>query len=370
MRFGLIMELSVPRPWAPNSEQEVYFNALEQIRLAEGLGFDQVWCVEHHFLEEYSHSSCPEMFLTAAAMQTKTMRLGFGIATCLPQMSHPARIAEKTAFLDVLSGGRVDVGTGRSSTWNELGGFRVNVDDTKKYWDEYVRVLPKMWTQERFSYEGFSFSMPERAILPKPIQKPHPPLWVAVTSPGTEFDAAKYGLGCLTLSMGDVGANAPRFDAYRKAIKNCEPVGEFVNEQVAAVSFMYCHEDNNIAVARGSQLVRGFGSTAAQTVEIKQAVPSSNYSALGLLGQLRADPDSPAAAKGLSDGLCIGAPNQIISTVKRWEAAGVDSLCFILNYLELIQQPRVLESLKLFGKEVIPKFQSHNRTLGATGVAA
>src|SRR5439155_20965300 len=152
MKFGLFYELSVPRPWTRESERTVYENAIEQVKLADELGFDQVWAVEHHFLEEYSHCSSPEIFLTAAAVQTKRIRLGFGIQVCVPQFHHPIRIAEKAAFLDVISGGRVEVGTGRSSTWVELGGFGANPDDTKKTWDEYVRILPKMWSQERSSY--------------------------------------------------------------------------------------------------------------------------------------------------------------------------------------------------------------------------
>src|SRR5690606_29378285 len=130
------------------------------------------------------------MFLTAVARATKDIRVGFGIGTCVPAMHSPIRWAEKAAFLDLLSNGRVEFGTGRSSTWNELGGFNANVDDTKRSWDEYCRVIPRMWTEERFSYEGTYFSMPERCILPKPMQQPHPPMWVAVTAPGTEFDAA------------------------------------------------------------------------------------------------------------------------------------------------------------------------------------
>ena len=195
MKFGIFYEISVPRPWDREAEKRVFDNCLEQVALADELGFDTVWAVEHHFLEEYSHCSAPEIFLTACAMRTKKMRVGHGIVVCVPEFNHPIKIAERTATLDIISGGRLEVGTGRSATWNELGGFRANPDETKKTWDEFVRCLPKMWTQERFSYQGRSWSMPERAIIPKPYQKPHPPMWVAVTSPGTEIDAAERGLG-------------------------------------------------------------------------------------------------------------------------------------------------------------------------------
>ena len=115
-------------------------------------------------------------------------------------------------MLDLLSGGRLEVGTGRSATWTELGGFRTHPDNTKKSWDEFVRCLPKMWTTETFSYEGEFWSMPPRTIVPKPYQKPHPPLWVAVTSAGTELDAADRGLGSgIALAVSGPSGNPSRF---------------------------------------------------------------------------------------------------------------------------------------------------------------
>src|SRR5213082_964972 len=215
MKFGIFYELSVPRPWERESERQVYANALEQVRLADELGFDYVWAVEHHFLEEYSHCSAPDLFLTACAMQTKRIRVGHGIVACVPEYQSPIRVAERAAVLDILSGGRVELGTGRSATWTELGGFRANADDTKKTWDEFVRVIPKMWTQERFSWEGRAFSMPERNVLPKPLQQPHPPMWVAVTSPGTELDAGERGLGALGLNFGGFAAQERSTAGYK-----------------------------------------------------------------------------------------------------------------------------------------------------------
>ena len=160
MKFGIFYEISVPRPWGPTTEYEVYQNCLEQVRLADELGFDQVWAVEHHFLEEYSHCSAPEIFLTACAMQTKNIRIGRGIVVCVPQFNNPIKAAEVAATMDLVSGGRLEFGTGRSATWTELGGFGADPDETKKTWDEWTRIIPKMWMQERFGYEGRAFSMP------------------------------------------------------------------------------------------------------------------------------------------------------------------------------------------------------------------
>ena len=258
MKFGIFFELSVPRPFTPGAERLVFENALAQARLADELGFDLAWAVEHHFLEEYSHCSSPELFLTAVAMQTQRIRVGHGAVVCVPEMNHPIRVAERAATLDILSGGRLEFGTARSSTWTELGGFQANPDDTKQQWDEYVRVLPRMWTEERLSYSGSCFSMPERAVLPKPLQKPHPPMWVTVTSPGTELDAAERGIGALGVAAASFAEQERRTRAYHERIANCNPVGA-VNDQVATLNFLYCHEDLDQAAAQGMQMLGTFG---------------------------------------------------------------------------------------------------------------
>ncbi|RIK87424.1 MAG: hypothetical protein DCC67_01785 [Planctomycetota bacterium] len=152
-------------------------------------------------------------------------------------------------------------------------GFSANVDETKKTWDEWVRILPKMWTQERFSYQGRAFSMPERAIIPKPVQKPHPPMWVAVTSPGTELDAADRGMGSLGLTFGGFREQEAKIKEYRRRIKVCEPAGAFVNEQVNTVNFLFCHEDLKYGVKTGQRLSGTFNYLAAQLLPAREAMP-------------------------------------------------------------------------------------------------
>ncbi|SEH19175.1 Flavin-dependent oxidoreductase, luciferase family (includes alkanesulfonate monooxygenase SsuD and methylene tetrahydromethanopterin reductase) [Sphingopyxis sp. YR583] len=356
MKFGIFHELSVPRPFTRFAERDVFHNALEQTRFVDEAGFNSVWCVEHHFLEEYSHSSCPDMFLAACAAQTKNLRLGFGIATCVPEMHHPARLAERGAFLDVLSNGRAEVGTGRSSTWNELGGFKADPAQTKMMWDEYLHLLPRMWMEERLSFKGQFVDFPERSVLPKPIQDPHPPLWVAVTAPGTELDAADRGIGCLLVSAGNIQKNAPRFAAYRERIKTCRPAGAFVNNKIAAVNWLFCHEDGAYAAKAMDLMLRSFSSMAGQTVELSQAYPNNAYGAIGLLGQLRGDP-SDEAAKAVPDGLCGGTPSDIIAIIEEWKSVGVDEIIFMLNSREAIPQAEVMASLDLFKRKVLPHFQ-------------
>src|ERR1700723_2542153 len=126
MKFGVFYEHQLPRPWNANSEYELFQNSLAQVELADRLGFDYLWEVEHHFLEEYSHSSAPEVFLAAASQRTERIRLGPGIVNLMPNVNHPARVAERVSTLDLVSGGRVDLGTGESSSAAELGGFLVD----------------------------------------------------------------------------------------------------------------------------------------------------------------------------------------------------------------------------------------------------
>jgi alkanesulfonate monooxygenase SsuD/methylene tetrahydromethanopterin reductase-like flavin-dependent oxidoreductase (luciferase family) len=369
MKFGLFFELSVPRPWNRDSDKVVYERALEQAALAEELGFDQVWAVEHHFLEEYSHCPAPEIFLTACAMRTSRIRVGHGIVVCVPEFSHPVRIAERAAVLDIISNGRLEMGTGRSATWTELGGFRANPDETKKTWDEIVHCLPKMWTQETFAYEGRSFSMPPRAILPKPYQKPHPPLWVAVSSPGTEIDAAERGLGCLGITFGSFKEQEEKLTTYRRVIRDCEPVGEFVNEQVSTVNFLYCHREDEEGIRGGKSLLGAFGYAASRFITIKEGFPTRSYLTQGLLATLRQEAGGPGDDRGVPEGLAMGNPERVLRACKKWESVGVDRINFLLNALEVIPQEKVLQSLTLFAQEVMPHFRNH-RDMAAASAAA
>jgi alkanesulfonate monooxygenase SsuD/methylene tetrahydromethanopterin reductase-like flavin-dependent oxidoreductase (luciferase family) len=356
MRFGIFFELSVPRPFTPQRERLVFEHALEQARLADALGFECAWAVEHHFLEEYSHCSAPELFLTAIAMQTRRIRLGHGAVVCVPQINHPIRVAERAAFLDLLSGGRLEFGTARSSTWTEIGGFGACADDTKKDWDEYVRVLPRMWTQETFSHRGRSFSMPERAVLPRPLQQPHPPLWVTVTSPGTELDAAERGLGCLGVATASFAEQERRTREYQRRIRVCEPVGAAVNDRVATLNFLYCHEDAEVAAERGLRFLGTFGLLNAHLLFTREVYPTSAYASLANLAPAPARADGPGDRLAVPEGMCLGDPQQIVAAVKRWESIGVDQINFLLNAAEVLPQQEVLDSLRLFAREVMPAF--------------
>ena len=358
MKFGIFHELSVGKPWHAKSEHEVYHNALEQIVIADELGFDQTWAVEHHFLEEYSHCSAPEVFLAAAAARTKKIRIGQGISVVLPPFNHPIRAAERAAALDIISNGRLEFGTGRSATWTELGGFRCDPDLTKEMWDESVHAIPKMWTEETFSWDGKFFKTPPRKVLPKPVQKPHPPLWVAVSSPETAVQAAERGIGCLGVSIGSPKEYEKRVKDYRRTIKNCEPVGEFVNDQVNGVTFLYVDETDEQASVWGSKLAYSFAHLAAHLVGIGSVYPTPAYTAPGLLFAIRRGTEDRAPGGGgvIGEGMGVGSPQTVIKNLKMWQEIGVDRMVFIINTAEQIPQEKVLNSLRLFADHVMPAF--------------
>ena len=204
MKFGLVYELQLPKPWDERSEHRLHKEALNQVVLADQLGIDYAWMVEHHFLEEYSHASAPEVFLGAAAALTENIRLGHGIRQVIANYNHPARTAETLATLDLLADGRVDFGFGEGATRLELGGFNIPAREKREYSHEAVEQICNMLTMTPYpGYEGKSFSMPCRNVLPKPYQKPHPPLWMACTNRATIIEAARNGVGALAFSFVD-----------------------------------------------------------------------------------------------------------------------------------------------------------------------
>ncbi|XSC42290.1 LLM class flavin-dependent oxidoreductase [Bradyrhizobium sp. RDT10] len=202
MKLGLFYEHQLPRPWEDGSERKLFSDALEQIELADRLRFDHMWAVEHHFLEEYSHSSAPEVFLGAVSQRTKTIRIGHGICLSSPNYNHPARVAERLATLDLISGGRAEWGTGESASLIEMHGFGIEPEQKNAMWREGVEQTANMMTMRPYpGYDGQFFSMPTRNIVPKPVQKPHPPIWMACSRRDSILRAARHGVGALVLDL-------------------------------------------------------------------------------------------------------------------------------------------------------------------------
>ena len=218
------------------------------LELCDRAGWKYVWSVEHHFLEEYSHISASEIFLPYVAARTKRIHVGSAIYNITPPVNHPARMAERVAMLDHLSEGRFEFGTGRGSSSTEFKGFGIpDGDDDARMYDESLREILRMWRETKYSYEGKYFSMPERNVLPKPYSQPHPPLWVACGSPSTFEKAGRLGLGALCFSLGSPKDFEPLIKIYKDTIKHAEPVGDYVNDNVACVTALVCHEDGKQA---------------------------------------------------------------------------------------------------------------------------
>src|SRR5881398_2668839 len=136
MKISLFYEFALPRPWVPDDERQMLQDCLDEVEVADKAGFSTVWLTEHHFLEEYCHSTAPEMLLAAASQRTKDIRLGFGIMHLPPAVNHPARVAERIATLDLISDGRVEFGTGEGATTTEVGGFGTVRAEKKEAWEE------------------------------------------------------------------------------------------------------------------------------------------------------------------------------------------------------------------------------------------
>jgi alkanesulfonate monooxygenase SsuD/methylene tetrahydromethanopterin reductase-like flavin-dependent oxidoreductase (luciferase family) len=348
MQFGMFFELQLPRPWAADDEQALFRNALEWAEIGEDAGIEYAWAQEHHFLEEYSHSTAPEVLLAAISQRTSRMRLGHGITLMPPAYNHPARVAERIATLDLVSEGRVEWGTGESSSRLELEGFRVNYIEKRAMWLECVREAAKMMCTEPYpGHQGRYFSMPARNVVPKPRQRPHPPLWVACTNRDTMKLAARLGLGALTFAFMD-GSEARYWvnEYYETFKRECEPLGRAVNPNIAMLAGVMCHEDSATALARGLEGQQFFKWALAHYYRFGLHVPGRT----NLWDEFHRGTLEPMA--GVAG---VGDPDQVRSHFRDLEDAGVDQLILLQqggNY----EHDHVCESLELLGKAVLPEF--------------
>jgi alkanesulfonate monooxygenase SsuD/methylene tetrahydromethanopterin reductase-like flavin-dependent oxidoreductase (luciferase family) len=373
MRFGIFYEHQNPRPWEQErSEHALIKDALAQVELADRLGFDYVWEVEHHFLEEYSHSSAPEVFLAAAAARTQRIRLGHGIVQIPPAVNHPARVAERVATLDLVSDGRVDFGTGESSSAAELGGFLIDRTRKREMWEDAMDAIARMFVEEPFAgWDSEFWSMPPRNVVPKPLQKPHPPLWVACSRRETIQFAARNGIGALSFSFVEPEDAGRWVEEYYALIESddCVPVGFSVNPAVAVVLPMMLHEDEATAIDRGIDGAHFFGYSLAHYYGMGQHQPGrtvvwdeflANRDERGFARSLITPDAAPLAVKIMQHGLgslrgAIGTPEQVLDLCKRYEAVGVDQVIFVLQ-AGPNRHEHICESLELFAKRVMPEF--------------
>ncbi len=359
MRFGVFYEHQLPKPWGPGDEARLFHEALEQVVLADTLGFDHAWEVEHHFLDEYSHSSAPEVFLAAAAALTRRIRLGHGIRQVIANDNHPARTAECLATLDIISRGRVDFGIGEGATRLELGGFHIPAKEKRAMCLEAAEQIASMMVLDPYpGFEGASFSMPCRNVLPKPVQKPHPPMWMACTNRDTIRVAASKGVGALAFSFVDPGEAKVWADIYYGIIKSadCVPIGHAVNANLAMVSNFSVHADREEAIARGQEGFEFFGY-ALNALVARDTVPGrTNLWGEYLAGRgERTQEMAPASEIAGERASGIGTPDDMRRHLAAFQEAGVDQVIF-LQQAGKNRHDHICQSLTLFAAEVAPPF--------------
>ena len=360
MRFGVFYELQLPRPWNEGDEHRLVSEALEQIVLADRLGFDFAWEVEHHFLDEYSHSSAPEVFLAAAAGLTKSIRLGHGIRQVIPNYNHPARTAEGLATLDLLSNGRVEFGIGEGATRLELHAFGIPAREKRAMALEAAEQVCNMMVLTPYpGFEGNSFSMPCRNVLPKPLQKPHPPLWMACTNRDTIKVAARNGIGALAFNFIDPDEAQTWSNSYYDIIKSdeCVPLGWSVNANLAMVSAFSMHEDRAEAIRRGQDNFEFFRYSQQKLVAEDFVPGCSNMweEFIEARGDASDQLIQAALAHSEFDGSGIGTPDDMRRHLKDLQSAGVDQVIFLQQAGRNTHQ-NICESLELFAKSVMPEF--------------
>ena len=391
MQFGLLYECQRPFQGTEIDWNALYKETLEQCELADQVGFDNLWFVEHHFLTGFSGSPSQDAMFGALSRITKQIRIGYGV--CILPYHHPVRVAERVALLDQLTDGRIEVGTGRSNAYEQTG-LGIDPRETRNLWNESISMLPKIWTSDEYEYEGENWSVPKRRVLPKPYQQPHPRLYLACTSEDSFRLAAQKGIGVLSSASYAVEVLKEKVQIYRDALKDCEPVGEFVTEFWGNNVHGFCDDDDDYAKELAAESMKTFfgpdkpyiaGRIGAyeELLEAWGGVPehlSADFSRwlrqsdeehqqlaqdVGL--SLDAGPGAARAAiaqldgKTLSDrGVIIaGNPESCIKTCQMYEDIGVDQVMLIMQ-TETIPHEKVMASIEKFGKEVIPHFRNGN----------
>jgi alkanesulfonate monooxygenase SsuD/methylene tetrahydromethanopterin reductase-like flavin-dependent oxidoreductase (luciferase family) len=357
MKFGIFYELQMPRPWTADGELTLYQNALDQVELADKLGYDFAWEVEHHFLEEYSHSPAPEVFLSAASQRTKNIRLAHGIMQLTT--THPARCAERIGALDLVSRGRVEFGTGESASTTELEPFGVGYGEKRAIWEEAIRAIIPMFKDGPSEHHGKYFNMPLRHVLPKPIQKPHPPMWVACSALETIEMAGRRGLGALAFQFLSADAAHAWVHAYYNAfVKRQEKLADYrVNPNIALTSYFMCAETDEEARRRADGIpffqfaLRFYGQSTTR----ERPAPGT----VNLWDEYEKwKRENPGNLERALRGGLIGSPETIRRKLRRFETSHIDQV-ILLNQAGKNTHEHICESLELFAREVMPEFHAN-----------
>ncbi len=349
MKFGIFYEHQLPKPWDEDSEHRLFKDSLEQIELADRLGYDYAWEVEHHFLEEYSHSSAPEVFLAAASQRTHNIRLGHGIVQLTT--NHPARVAERVSTLDLVSDGRVELGLGEGSSVTELHPFGRRFRDKRTVWEEAVQATLPMFWEEGWEFHGSYFDFPLRNVIPKPLQRPHPPLWVACSQLDTIRYAAHRGMGALCFKFVDLDAAQAWVNAYYNTfVHHQQRLCDYsTNPNIAVVGGFMCCETDEEAIQKSDGWT--FFQFALQLYSKEGPFAPGENDFWKRYQEWKKTPEGERR----SDSELIGSPATIRERLLELEKAHVDQV-ILLNQAGKNSHEDICSSLELFAREVMPEF--------------
>lgn len=372
MELDLLYEVDVPKPWDKphpygqrEREQRAYREAVEQIRLADPLGFKTIWAVEHHFREGRSHCPAPEVLLGYLAGVTEQIRLGFGVTLTPFGFTPPQRIAEKVAATDILSGGRVEWGTGRSTPMEQTA-FGVDRERSRTDWQEAIEIVCGMWREQYFEYSSERFTFPRRMVTPKPVQDPHPPTWMAAVSEGSSEVAGQLGLGLMAMSiLAPLEKVAAHVQAYRQAAQNPTPVTEVTTNKVAAYTLVHITDNkSNRADDPVWQSVGWWYQHLAQFTLQWELPHLSREEQDKTFPNLRPLLDGAVPVENFdnADMIIVGDVDTVVRKMKRYADLGIDQLiCYVqFGYLS---HESVTRTIEILGREVIPELNAYKPKL-------
>jgi alkanesulfonate monooxygenase SsuD/methylene tetrahydromethanopterin reductase-like flavin-dependent oxidoreductase (luciferase family) len=351
VKFGLMTQIQMPRPWGPDAEVQAYRNAITQAVAAEAAGFDYFWTTEQHFFYEVGHSPCPDILLAAVSERTHRIRLGF--AVMLMTVHNPFIVAEKVATLDVLSNGRVDFGMGRGSTSYMVEAFGIDAVSSREQANEATEAVLRMFAEEKFAgFKGKYYDLPERYVVPRVVQKPHPPLWIAASNLATYEHAAGMGVGVIGVTRNSISETRAAIAQYRELIRGDQSqfIGAHPNEHVGVFALACVHEDDRIGRDVACAAARWYnGDNDAVLNKVR-------FGTAGGLEKVVAKFRSRTNDELLEDGMAIGGnPDTVSRIVEKWQAAGVDQMIFVLQAGRTTHD-QVMHSIELIGEKVIPRF--------------
>lgn len=366
MKFGLFYQQQLPKPWSSETEAQNFADHIEQAVLAEQLGFHSIWVTEHHYLEEYSHSSAPEVFLGAVAARTSRIRLGHGIRHTPPLINPPARLAEAVGTLDLISRGRVEFGIGEGATRLELAAHSVPAKEKRAMSLEAAEQIANMMVMTPYpGWQGRHFQMECRNVVPKPLQQPHPPMWMACTNRDTIRIAAKLGLGALAFTFLDPHEATEWVETYYDIIKSeeCVPLGHAVNARVAMVSSLAIADSRAQAIREGYHCYNFF-KYALQSTILNGTIPGHTSLWDDYLREQNGDErlEHAIAAANASDEDYLGAEGTAADVTRRlsiFEDAGVDDILFTIQGGHRTHA-QICDTLNRFSSDVMPSFEARS----------